>query len=98
MPEPQKHASMAYYVDFGDTSLSLPERKALETELLDALIRLAEAHGAREIEIGDIIRVEDGGGKLVTLTSEGGLDLEALGESLRKAIEAEGDTDPESSA
>ena len=73
-----------YGIDWSKSKLTLPERKAAETELLDAVIELAKAFGASNVEVTEIHEAPGHRAKAVTLVGEGNLDWEALSQALRK--------------
>ena len=75
---------IAYGIDWSQSTLTLPERKAAETDLLEAVIGLAKAFGASNVEVKEIHDVPERRAKVVTLVGEGNLDSEALSHSLRK--------------
>jgi hypothetical protein len=75
-----------YGVSWSEDSPSLPKRKELETDLLNAITLCAEAFGATEIEVKSVVDAPDKTGKVVTLSADGNLDLEALQNSLRRAV------------
>ncbi len=74
---------MAYGIDWSKSELTLPERKAAETQLLDALIELARAFGASDVEVTEIHEAPGHRSKSVTLVGEGNLDSEGLSRTLR---------------
>lgn len=75
---------IAYGIDWSKSKLTLPERKAAETQLLDAVIELAKAFGASDVEVREIDEAPGHRGKSVTLVGEGNLDSEGLSRTLRK--------------
>lgn len=77
---------IAYGIDWSNGSLSLPKRKELDVDLLNAVIGIAEAFGAKDVQVDTVIDDPNGRGKVVTLSANGSLDMEALQSSLRRAI------------
>lgn len=75
---------IAYEIYWSGSKLTLPERKAAETQLLDAVFELAKAFGASEVEVEEIDEAPGHRGKSVTLVAEGNLDSESLSRTLRK--------------
>ena len=65
----------------------VPVRKELETDLLNALVGLAEAFGATDVEVDKIQEAREGNGKIVTLGANGDLDVETLQSALRRVAD-----------
>lgn len=79
---------LRYSVAWSDAEMpSAPTRKELETDLLNAVIGVAEAFGATDVEVDDIQDAPDGSGKVVTLRAHGKLDMESLQSELRRAVD-----------
>ena len=74
---------IAYGIDWSNSELTLPERKAVETNLLDAVIGLAKAFGASNVEVKEILDDPERRTKVVTLVGEGTLDSEAMLQMLK---------------
>lgn len=82
----KRTSPMAYGIDWSNSALTLPERKADEARLLDAMIDLAKAFGASDVEVKEIDEDPGHRGKSVTLVGEGNLDSEGLSRTLRKLV------------
>lgn len=68
--------------------LSLPELKARQTELLDAVIRVVAAYGGKEIQIDDIKDNPATREKMVMLRAEGAVDFSALDADLKRELKS----------
>lgn len=78
---------IAYGIAWDELSApNLAKRKELETIMLDAIVNFAEAHGATDIEIGEIHEASDGSGKVVTLRAHGDIDSQMIMSSLKRAM------------
>lgn len=87
MVKTEHQIPIRYGVSWKNSSAPIPDRKAAETDLLNAVISLAEAFGGTNVEVKDVQDAPDKTGKVVTIASDGNLDLQGLESSLRAAVD-----------
>ena len=61
-----------------DSKITLPQRKAAEAEVIEALEKLNAAFGGREFEVVDINVSARRDARVVTIQTEGAIDSETL--------------------